>query len=154
MLFRSAKRGSAGPGRQNADAGRLFPAPFSGRGTPESGRCRRDKDINSFVQGNMKLAISDRWNTLLNIKICKRLHTFRKLRLYALSYKQQIQTKRVLHSHSKPFLLDRFLGRLFLLRLPIQYTRRRLSTYGQLRYICVPAENIALAVASNIIRLK
>ena len=87
-------------------------------------------------------------------KICKRLHTFRKLRLYALSYKQQIQTKRVLHSHSKPFLLDRFLGRLFLLRLPIQYTRRRLSTYGQLRYICVPSENIALAVAGNIIRLK
>lgn len=31
-------------------------------------RGERMQDINSFVQGNMKLAISDRWNTLLNIK--------------------------------------------------------------------------------------
>lgn len=31
-------------------------------------RGERMQDINSFVQCNMKLAISDRWNTLLNIK--------------------------------------------------------------------------------------
>ena len=31
-------------------------------------RGERMQDINSFIQGNMKLAISDRWNTLLNIK--------------------------------------------------------------------------------------
>ena len=31
-------------------------------------RGERMQDINSFVQDNMKLAISDRWNTLLNIK--------------------------------------------------------------------------------------
>lgn len=31
-------------------------------------RGERMQDINSFVQGNIKLAISDRWNTLLNIK--------------------------------------------------------------------------------------
>lgn len=31
-------------------------------------RGERMQDINSFVQGNMKLAISDKWNTLLNIK--------------------------------------------------------------------------------------
>ncbi|KGN80919.1 ligand-gated channel protein [Porphyromonadaceae bacterium COT-184 OH4590] len=120
-------------------------------------RGERMQDINSFIQGNIKLAINDRWNTLLNIKYASDYTHFENFDYTLYPTNNKFRQKEFYIAMANLFYLTDFLD--VSLSYDFQYNKldadfQRMDNYDIFAYPRRTSHWLSLATALNLNRLK